>query len=148
MSRTNNDQQTPFSEYEDGQQNQTLREQIRGHVLAAGSELIGTTMFLWFAFAATHAAVYNGTDATSTDGLLFISLSFGFSLMVHAWAHYRISGGLFNPAVGISIVIAFLLLTIRLHSRSQSPRMCRGSEVLSWCLHNSLVGSLHQHLSM
>lgn len=113
MPPSNDDQQTPFSEYEGGQQNQTLREQIRGHILAAGSELIGTTMFLWFAFAATHAAIYNGTDATSTDGLLFISLSFGFSLMVHAWAHYRISGGLFNPAVRGVAGLMVLALTNR-----------------------------------
>jgi aquaporin related protein len=30
---------------------------------------------------------------------LYISLSFGFSLMVNAWIFFRISGGLFNPAV-------------------------------------------------
>jgi len=37
--------------------------------------------------------------------LLFISLSFGFSLMVTVWAHYRISGGLFNPAVTLALCI-------------------------------------------
>ena len=31
--------------------------------------------------------------------LLYISLSFGFSLAVNAWVFFRISGGLFNPAV-------------------------------------------------
>jgi hypothetical protein len=31
--------------------------------------------------------------------LLFIALSFGFSLAVNAWVFFRISGGLFNPAV-------------------------------------------------
>ena len=72
---------------------------LQAHLIAAASELVGTTMFLWFAFAGTQAAAIDGTTATSIDGLLFISLSFGFSLMVTAWAHYRISGGLFNPAV-------------------------------------------------
>jgi len=69
-------------------------------MVAAASEFLGTTMFLWFAFAGTQAAARNGTTATSTEGLLLISLSFGFSLMVTVWAHYRVSGGLFNPAVG------------------------------------------------
>lgn len=87
-----NDQ--PFSDMQ-----QTDREVIRGHLVAAASEFVGTTMFLWFAFAGTQAAALDGTTATSLDGLLFISLSFGFSLMVTVWAHYRISGGLFNPAV-------------------------------------------------
>ncbi len=31
--------------------------------------------------------------------LLYISLAFGFSLAVNAWVFFRISGGLFNPAV-------------------------------------------------
>lgn len=31
--------------------------------------------------------------------LLYISLAFGFSLATNAWVFFRISGGLFNPAV-------------------------------------------------
>jgi aquaporin related protein len=31
--------------------------------------------------------------------LLYISLIFGFSLMVCVWVFFRVSGGLFNPAV-------------------------------------------------
>lgn len=34
-----------------------------------------------------------------TAALLYISMSFGFSLVVNAWVFFRISGGLFNPAV-------------------------------------------------
>jgi aquaporin related protein len=34
--------------------------------------------------------------------LLYISLVFGFSLGVNIWVFYRISGGLFNPAVSTS----------------------------------------------
>lgn len=33
--------------------------------------------------------------------LQYIALSFGFSLAVNAWVFFRISGGLFNPAVSI-----------------------------------------------
>jgi aquaporin rerated protein, other eukaryote len=36
------------------------------------------------------------------QGIVYISLSFGMSLLVVAWAFYRISGGLFNPAVRTS----------------------------------------------
>lgn len=92
-------QQRPFSGYEEEREKETKWKRLRGHLVAMFSEFIGTTMFLWFAFAATQAAAQNGTTATSTEGLLFISLAFGFSLMVTVWAHYRISGGLFNPAV-------------------------------------------------
>lgn len=111
---SDNDQR-PFSGYE-SEESGPMMNQIRGHLVAAGSEFLGTTMFLWFAFAATQAAVQNGTAADSTEGLMFISLAFGFSLMVHAWAHYRISGGLFNPAVCASFTKLLILLISPGHS--------------------------------
>jgi hypothetical protein len=36
--------------------------------------------------------------------LLYVSLSFGFSLAVNCWVFYRISGGLFNPAVSENLL--------------------------------------------
>lgn len=91
------EQQRPYRE---DRQKQTSWKTLRGHLLAMFSEFIGTIMFLWFAFAGTQAAAQTTQSAaTNTTGLVFISLSFGFSLMVSVWAHYRISGGLFNPAV-------------------------------------------------
>ncbi|TVY38428.1 Aquaporin [Lachnellula occidentalis] len=82
----------------------------RGHIVAAIGELAGTIFFLFFAFAGTQVA--NISSNTNTNGeitttvaqknpaqLLYISLSFGFSLAVNAWVFFRISGGLFNPAV-------------------------------------------------
>lgn len=76
-------------------------------------EFVGTFMFLFFAFAGTQVANIGAGDSTnqSTTGsatgfnpatLLYIALSFGFSLMVNAWVFFRISGGLFNPAVSLS----------------------------------------------
>ena len=67
-------------------------------------------MFLFFAFAGTQVANINSgdKDSNSTSGgatgfdptvLLYIALVFGFSLMVNVWVFFRISGGLFNPAV-------------------------------------------------
>src|SRR5256885_15376894 len=57
----------------------------------------------FFAFAGTQVANTPQT-ATIPQGpnpaqLLYISLCFGFSLAVNAWIFYRVSGGLFNPAV-------------------------------------------------
>jgi len=68
------------------------------------SEFIGTTMFLWFAFAGAQAATQT-SDVFNTQRLMLVSLSFGFSLMVSVWAHYRISGGLFNPAVTLALCL-------------------------------------------
>ena len=63
----------------------------------------------FFAFAGTQVANTPATlsGSQSTDiptgpnpaQLLYISLSFGFSLAVNAWIFFRVSGGLFNPAV-------------------------------------------------
>lgn len=63
-------------------------------------EFVGTTMFLFFAFGGTQIAnTLTPADAPNLSQFLYISLSFGFSLAVSAWTFYRISGGLFNPAV-------------------------------------------------
>jgi len=35
--------------------------------------------------------------------LMYIALSFGFSLAVSSWIFFRISGGLFNPAVSLDL---------------------------------------------
>lgn len=36
---------------------------------------------------------------------MYISVCFGFSLMVNVWIFFRISGGLFNPAVTLAMVM-------------------------------------------
>jgi glycerol uptake facilitator-like aquaporin len=70
-------------------------------------------MFLFFAFAGTQLAnieigdtsiqIVSGQPAGFNPATLFyISASFGLSLMVNAWVFFRISGGLFNPAVSLS----------------------------------------------
>jgi aquaporin rerated protein, other eukaryote len=75
--------------------------EIRKHFIAASGEFVGTFMFLLFSFGATQVANSisppNSTDRINS--LLYISLAFGFSLGFTAWAFYRISGVLFNPAV-------------------------------------------------
>ena len=44
---------------------------------------------------------------------LYISLSFGFSLAVNAWIFFRVSGGLFNPAVSLGMVLVGALTPLR-----------------------------------
>jgi aquaporin related protein len=72
-------------------------------------EFLGTFMFLFFAFAAANVALQGckecalGASPTIAE-LLYISLAFGFSLAVNAWVFFRISGGLFNPAVTLGLI--------------------------------------------
>jgi hypothetical protein len=80
-----------------------MNSSFKNNLVAAIGEIVGTTMFLFFAFAGTQVANVNSTSAVTTglnsQKLLYISLSFGFSLMVNVWIFFRISGGLFNPCV-------------------------------------------------
>jgi aquaporin related protein len=105
----------------------------KNHFVAFVGEFVGTTMFLFFAFAGTQVANIGASSSAnnSTTGeatgfspevLIYISVVFGFSLMVNVWVFFRISGGLFNPAVtfamlltrSLSPVRAFLLLAAQL----------------------------------
>ncbi len=84
-------------------------DSIRNHFIAMSGEFVGTFLFLFFAFSGTQVA--NAGGGSSGDSLsqvpdpaqlLYISLVFGFSLAVNAWVFFRVSGGLFNPAVCIT----------------------------------------------
>lgn len=78
---------------------------VKNHFIAMMSEFAGTFLFLLFALGGTNVVNAAPADGQPTDlaanpaKLLFISLCFGMSLAVNAWVFFRISGGLFNPAV-------------------------------------------------
>ncbi|KXH62692.1 aquaporin rerated protein, other eukaryote [Colletotrichum salicis] len=79
-----------------------------GHLVAASGEFVGTFFFLYFAYAGNIMVIKQGTasagDGTlSSEGVVFIALSYGLSLLVNVWTFYRISGGLFNPAVTLGL---------------------------------------------
>jgi aquaporin rerated protein, other eukaryote len=75
-----------------------LNDTVRNHFVACCGEFIGTFFFLFFALSGTQVA----NTTKHADPLLrqqYISLVFGLSLAVNAWVWFRVSGGLFNPAV-------------------------------------------------
>ena len=98
-----------------------LPRHSRSHFVAMCGEFIGTFLFLFFAFSGTQVANTQTQPQTSTTiaqasnpaQLLYISLCFGFSLAVNAWVFFRISGGLFNPAVTLGMCIVGALPYIR-----------------------------------
>src|SRR5205085_5176592 len=76
------------------------------HMVAAVGEFVGTFLFLYFAYAGNLMAMSLASAKTPSGGItsetvVFISLAYSFSLLVNVWAFYRISGGLFNPAVSL-----------------------------------------------
>ena len=91
--------------------NASERSAFQGHMVAASGEFVGTFMFLLLAFCGHTMAVSqspsnsngpNGGNGNST--IVYISLSYGISLLITAWTMYRVSGGLFNPAVTLGMV--------------------------------------------
>jgi len=93
-----------------------MHSEWKNHTVAVIAEFVGTTLFLFFAFGGTVTAnIGAGSTASDTTTgsntgfnpatLLYISFSFGFSLMVNAWIFFRISGGLFNPAVTLALTL-------------------------------------------
>lgn len=87
---------------------QWMNSDFKNHFVASLGEFVGTTMFLFFAFAGTEVANIqsnangssNSSDSNTTTGgstgfnvnvLLYIALSFGFSLMVNVWVSCDLS---------------------------------------------------------
>lgn len=77
---------------------------LAAHLIAASGEFVGTFFFLWMGYSG-QTVVFNQAPAPaiagglSSETVVYTSLVYGLSLLVNAWAFYRISGGLFNPAV-------------------------------------------------
>ncbi|KAK5013367.1 Aquaporin-1 [Cryomyces antarcticus] len=90
-----------------------LPDNIRNHFVASCGEFAGTILFLFFALSGTQVAnsipSSSGLTVAQTGSnpsqLLYIALCFGFSLAVNAWVFFRISGGLFNPAVTLGMYL-------------------------------------------
>ncbi|KAK5173440.1 Aquaporin-1 [Saxophila tyrrhenica] len=89
-----------------------LNNTARNHFVACCGEFIGTFFFLFFALSGTQVA--NTTkDANELNQLLYISLAFGFSLAVNAWVWFRVSGGLFNPAITLGMYLSGAVPLVR-----------------------------------
>ena len=81
----------------------TLSAQHRNNLVAFISEFAGTFLFLFFAFSGTALANTYAATTPPLITLIFIALSFGLSLAANVWAFYRVSGGMFNPAVTLAL---------------------------------------------
>ncbi|UZJ55574.1 hypothetical protein CBS101457_004894 [Exobasidium rhododendri] len=86
---------------------------LREDLVAGLGEFVGTTLFLLMAFGGAKTALLT-TSTSQNEGvqavinnqtLMYIALSFGLSLLVNAWVFYRITGGLFNPAITLALFL-------------------------------------------
>ncbi|GAA5835543.1 hypothetical protein JCM5353_002392 [Sporobolomyces roseus] len=109
----------------------TTKYIVKNHFIAMVGEFVGTTLFLLFALGGADVAsrastaIAGGTTRTedgmsdsvaqvvNTSNLLYIALSFGLSLAVNVWIFFRVSGGLFNPAVTLGMYLIGALKPLR-----------------------------------
>lgn len=118
----------PFSWNVKDAERAPARIAIKNHFVSMVGEYVGTTLFLLIALGATNVANIPTTSVTgataegekgttvaavNTSSLLYIALAFGFSLAVNAWIFFRISGGLFNPAVSLGMALVGALTPLR-----------------------------------
>lgn len=95
------------------------RLEIKNNLIAFVSEFVGTVLFLFFGLGvvtqATNAnQAFRANAGPDVSALLFSSLGMGFSLAVNAWTFYRVSGGLFNPAVTLALFLTGTLGWVQL----------------------------------
>ncbi|KAF3479517.1 uncharacterized protein GIQ15_06493 [Arthroderma uncinatum] len=86
--------------------------------VAAFGEFVGTFMFLFFSFAGCQIANMSVDPANAGSGpdptvLTYISLSFGTALAVNVWVFYRVTGGMFNPAVSLALALVGAVSPVR-----------------------------------
>lgn len=139
-----------------------MNSEVENMFVASIGEWVGTTLFLFFAFAGTQVAnahSRNSNESTTTNATVgfspiimpYISVSFGFSLMVNVWIFFRISGGLFNPAVcvlrSVTSILELGLTPSRLLSLCRPLALLKSSVLFVWSFHRSLAASLRLALS-
>ncbi|KAG9025374.1 Aquaporin-4 [Tulasnella sp. JGI-2019a] len=101
----------------------SLLASVKQDMSAAVLEFCGTFIFLLLglggiqAAAVSKEAVLFATSATDSGGgvsvnrvatidqLIYISASMGLSLLISVWLFYRVTGGVFNPAISTALLL-------------------------------------------
>ncbi|KAL7802255.1 aquaporin-like protein [Trichoderma aethiopicum] len=94
------------------------RDTIRNELIVVFGEFCGTFMFLLMAFIGTQAAIENNSPGNPDAplfpfSLMYIAASFGTAVAVNVWVFYRITGGMFNPAVTLGLVLVGAVSPLR-----------------------------------
>ncbi|QRV94038.1 aquaporin, Major intrinsic protein family [Ceratobasidium sp. AG-Ba] len=94
---------------------------FREDIYAAILEFIGTTLWLIVGLGGIQAGAFSAqnqqqssvTSVPSIGQLLYISASMGLSLLVFVWLFYRVTGGVFNPAISTGLLLVGAIKPIR-----------------------------------
>ncbi|KAI8684910.1 hypothetical protein NCS57_00158400 [Fusarium keratoplasticum] len=93
-----------------GEQGHLMPSTVRNSVIIVLGEFCGTFMFLLLSYiGAQTALVTNDPSDPSAPlepfSLMYIAASFGTALAINVWIFYRVSGGMFNPAVTVGLLL-------------------------------------------
>ena len=90
---------------------------FKDDIQAALLEFVGTTVFLMLAFGGVQATMSeqadSGASGLGVSRVMYISLSFGLSLLISAWLFFRVTGGLFNPNVTATMFLSGIIGPVR-----------------------------------
>ncbi|KAF5027718.1 hypothetical protein F66182_202 [Fusarium sp. NRRL 66182] len=92
------------------EQGHPIPTRIRNALVIVLGEFCGTFMFLLLSFIGAQTALLTNNPLDPAAplqpfSLMFIAASFGTALAVNVWIFYRVSGGMFNPAVTLGLVL-------------------------------------------
>ncbi|KAM5355284.1 hypothetical protein ACJ41O_001930 [Fusarium nematophilum] len=93
-----------------GEEGHPLPSRARNACIIVLGEFCGTFMFLLLSYigAQTALATNDPLDPSSplqAFSLMYIAASFGTALAINVWIFYRVTGGMFNPAVTLGLML-------------------------------------------
>lgn len=97
-----------------------IPDTARNIMVIVVGEFCGTFMFLLLAFIGAQTAIDTNNTSPGADptapllpqSLMYIAASYSCALVVNVWIFYRITGGIFNPAVSIQSLYPCEMLTV------------------------------------
>jgi aquaporin related protein len=87
-----------------------MPEEARNILVVIIGEFCGTFMFLLLSYIGAQTAIKTNAPLNPDAPLLpfslmYIASSFGGAIAVNVWIFYRVTGGMFNPAVTLGLVL-------------------------------------------
>ncbi len=88
----------------EGMRNHAFADPARNLMVVVFGEFCGTFMFLLLSYIGANTALSQNTPGRDGTPLLpfslmYVAASFGTAVAVNVWIFYRVTGGMFNPAV-------------------------------------------------
>jgi aquaporin related protein len=105
------------SDHTTGARRHRFPDPLRNEFVVIFGEFCGTFMFLFLAFIGTQTALDTNSSVPGTPlrpfSLMYVAASFGAALAVNVWVFYRVTGGMFNPAVTLGLLLAGAVKPLR-----------------------------------